>query len=619
MPVILSPSVRVFEDRTKLSDDAAILLIDNVFRRGTVTASSEVTDGNGFLENAIDGLTFDWWQPASLPADLSVSLDVISPVDCGLIAVHNGITFSFQYFDGDDWIDLHDPIETESTAVFMPVFPEVESFNFRVHVTGALEEDARIGVVMLGKSIRMPRPFYGGHAPVTFNRRTDINTQVTEGGFEKGVMTLRTGAASSVTVRHCPASWVRENLQQINDDLRILPFGFAWRPGSEPDQVAYCWLNNEIRATNNGVRDLMDVTFDFESTVGGRTRIDRVFYLFAITHINNPTGVPNIEYYKIEDGERLDDEDYDIKVGVPVYSVEFNKETKRFAVAVGFSTNNGVDIYDMTAAPILLQSIPPSQFTTGGIEQMLRIRFSEDGEYMAVVETSLRASIWRWDGDKYIKLTTLLYDNIKTAFGFSFDTNLFWATGTNEVFMYEVEGDDVTLFSSQTIADISRTAQEISHDGLYLFAVAAVTGTPGFVFSQLYKRTGTTWAKVQDLEYQSGGSTEWSRDGQYLAFNSRATIDDQAVIIFKRIGDSLTEVFRQPAASLDANRPQPECRWSSDGRYLVSHRRSQFDALQITVIENKGNDEFETLYQFGTNNDLSHRSLTIIEREERVL
>jgi hypothetical protein len=269
MPVILSPSVRVFEDRTKLSDDAAILLIDNVFRRGTVTASSEVTDANGFLENAIDGLTFDWWQPASLPADLSVSLDVISPVDCGLIAVHNGITFSFQYFDGEYWIDLHDPIETESTAVFMPVFPEVEALNFRIHVTGALDEDARIGVVMLGKSIRMPRPFYGGHAPVTFNRRTDIKTQVTEGGFEKGVTSLRTGAASSVTVRHCPASWVRENLQQINDDLRILPFGFAWRPGSEPNQVAYCWLNNEIRATNNGIRDFMDVTFDFDAYIGG--------------------------------------------------------------------------------------------------------------------------------------------------------------------------------------------------------------------------------------------------------------------------------------------------------------------------------------------------------------
>jgi len=270
MAVILSPSVRVFEDRRGISQDAACLLIDNVFRRGTVTASSEVIAQNGYFENAIDGLTFDWWEPASLPAWIEVTLPVAAPVDCGLIAVHSALTFVFQYHDGDGWVNLHDAVESGTTAVIMPIFNEVTATKFRISVTDFAEgNNAYLGVVMLGKSIRMPRPFYGGHAPITFNRKTQINPLITEGGFEKGVMTLRTGAATSVTVRHCPVNWVRDNLEQINNDLRIYPFGFAWRPFSEPDQVAYCWLNNEIRATNNGIRDLMDVNFDFEAYIGG--------------------------------------------------------------------------------------------------------------------------------------------------------------------------------------------------------------------------------------------------------------------------------------------------------------------------------------------------------------
>lgn len=270
MAVILSPSVRVFEDRRGISQDAACLLIDNVFRRGTVTASSEVLANNGHFENAIDGLTFDWWEPASLPAWIEVTLPVAAPVDCGLIAVHSALTFVFQYHDGDGWVNLHDAVESGTTAVVMPIFTEVTATKFRIYVTDFADgNNAYMGVVMLGKSIRMPRPFYGGHAPITFNRKTQINPLITEGGYEKGVMTLRTGASTSVTVQHCPVNWVRDNLEQINNELRIYPFGFAWRPFSEPDQVAYCWLNNEVNSTNNGIRDLMDVNFDFEAYIGG--------------------------------------------------------------------------------------------------------------------------------------------------------------------------------------------------------------------------------------------------------------------------------------------------------------------------------------------------------------
>lgn len=282
MGILLGRTV-VGPDQRGVDGNEAVMLIDNVFRRGAVTASSEDTATNGWLENAIDGQTFDWWQPTALPAWLQTTQSTAQPVDCGLIAVHNSLTFVFQYHDGSGWVNLHDPVESNTTAVVMVVFSEVIATQFRIRVTefGGAGTDAYLGVVMLGKSIRFPRRFYGGHAPITLNRTTDMVPIITEGGLEKGIMTLRTGASTSVTVQHCPATWVRDNLDGINNALRILPFGFAWRPVTHPDDVAYCWLNKEIRATNNGIRDLMDLAFDFDAYVGGFALQPAIEYFFT--------------------------------------------------------------------------------------------------------------------------------------------------------------------------------------------------------------------------------------------------------------------------------------------------------------------------------------------------
>lgn len=274
MAVVISPRFVVQSTvPVDVTVNYARLLIDNVFRRGTVSASSEATDENGWLENAIDGLTFDWWQPETLPAWLQTEITA-SPVDCGLIAAHNSLTFVFQYYNGSAWVDLHEPIASGTNATMMVLFSEVTATKFRIRITDAEDASAaRLGVVMLGLSTQIPSPFYGGFAPLTLNRRVQRDVMITEGGFEKGVSVLRTGSGANIKVRHVAASWVRDNLGDINNDLMIYPFGFAWRPDERDTDVAYCWLNKPIKATNSGVgRGLMDLDMDIEAYVGGGAR-----------------------------------------------------------------------------------------------------------------------------------------------------------------------------------------------------------------------------------------------------------------------------------------------------------------------------------------------------------
>jgi hypothetical protein len=265
--IIISQNLTI-NTQPELTPDNPRILVDNVFQLGTVSASSERPQRNGWLENAVDGMTYDWWEWLSLPAWLSVQLSVASPVDMCAIGLHTGITFIFQYHNGSAWVDLHEPVTTTTTAVHAVIFTEIIASQFRVLVTQADDENI-LGIVMLGKSLQLPKRFYGGHAPIVLNRTTQIVRNKTESGFDAGVYSLRTGAATNVSIDNMRPIWIRENLEALNKQLERRPFIFAWRPATYPSDVAYCWLNSPITAQNNGVRDLMTMQFDVNAFIGG--------------------------------------------------------------------------------------------------------------------------------------------------------------------------------------------------------------------------------------------------------------------------------------------------------------------------------------------------------------
>jgi hypothetical protein len=268
MSVIISRNFSLGGAGVVDESDNPRILVENVFTMGTVTASEEVGANNGWLENAVDGLTFDYWEFTTLPAWLEVELTEARPVDMCAIGLHSGLDYVFQYYDGSDWVNLHDAVTATTTAVEAVIADEASSTKFRIYITGAVD-DKILGIVMLGKALTLPKRFYGGHAPITLNRTSQVIRNTTEGGYDAGVYHMRTGAATSVEVTNMEPSWIRLNIETLNRQLERQPFVFAWRPSTFPDDVAYCWLDAPIRATNSGPRDLMSLQFDFHAFVGG--------------------------------------------------------------------------------------------------------------------------------------------------------------------------------------------------------------------------------------------------------------------------------------------------------------------------------------------------------------
>jgi hypothetical protein len=278
LSIVISQNIVLSAPLDERELNRARICVDNVFTRGVVTASSENAAENGWLENAIDGVPYDVWRPEELPAWISCELPESQDVDYVAIAVHSGVTFVAQYLDdSDDWQDLHSPVSTDKDSVHIVFFDPVSVGKVRVYFSASVESFGYVGVVAMGLSIQLPKLFYGGHEPITLNRTTQIIRNRTEEQLDAGVYHLKTGGASSVAVTNIRASWAWNNIERLNAELATRPFFFAWRPFSQPDDVAYCWLNGPITATNNGNRDLVDMQFSMNAYLGGRVLVPPPF------------------------------------------------------------------------------------------------------------------------------------------------------------------------------------------------------------------------------------------------------------------------------------------------------------------------------------------------------
>ena len=265
MAVIISPSLLLTTppDIPGFNQNNPAILYRNFFRLGDTDASSEV-DPN-FRENAYDGLTWDFWEPESLPATLEVELP--SPRDgdgAGITFSRQqpeGITVEWQYWDGSDWETVAD--YNTAARVSMALFEEVEAARWRVRLSGS-GDPPKVADVTIGNTLRLERRIYQGFTPNKFAIATEYAVNRSRNGQRLGATVVREGITNSVTVDNLSGDWVHENMPPLIEHIRrTLPVYFAWRPLDFPDDVIFCWGDGDVRPTNTGPRDLMSFDWSY--------------------------------------------------------------------------------------------------------------------------------------------------------------------------------------------------------------------------------------------------------------------------------------------------------------------------------------------------------------------
>jgi hypothetical protein len=246
--------------------------IDNALTRAQINASGYET---GFdPENAVDGTTYDYWRPSAPIATFEGIFDEVTEIDYLGIAAHNlnkwAASIVLQHWQDGQYVNTAPAYAFPSFSsselgdkTFMLFFNRV--FTTRVRLVIFAQDIFSIGVLYIGKAFAFERPFYQGHRPLNLNRQTTILQNVSERGLDIGRHIRKKGAKTSVTVNNQTPGFMRNRFLPFLKDKKTKGFFFAWRPDQYPTDVAFCWSQEDVRPTNNGQRDLMDVTFSVDA------------------------------------------------------------------------------------------------------------------------------------------------------------------------------------------------------------------------------------------------------------------------------------------------------------------------------------------------------------------
>jgi hypothetical protein len=241
-------------------------LIDNIITKDNLLGHGGKL--NFPLQAIANPLTYDRWDPLPHPGSFgfAVVTDEPKPTDGLGIAGHKlgSLGFAVKW---ETRADIADPWDVE--AEFSPgtddaifILTDKKTVFSRVTFTGFGEP--LISVVYIGETIAMERPIYGGHTPTPFARVTDLRPNVSERGQWIGRSVINKGFSTEFAFQHLTDAWVRSTLRSFIDAARSRPFFGAWRPQTHPSEVGYYWTTGDIRASNMGIRDLMECTISVE-------------------------------------------------------------------------------------------------------------------------------------------------------------------------------------------------------------------------------------------------------------------------------------------------------------------------------------------------------------------
>lgn len=242
----------------------AVVAYDNVFARGTLTASSSPAGGEA--ENAVDGFTWDFWAPAGVgPHTLVVDLGAAEAVDYlafhaqNLADTSGSITLAGSS-DGSSWTDVSGPHSPTDNTPALVLFSAVTYRYYRLTMTG---EGSVLGVLQAGQRLTLPEGIFVGQAPPQLNPDDEILNSASEGGQFLGRSLIRTGAQDKIKQDRVSQSFARGAWAAFAEHARLRPFFYAWRTTDYPLEVMYAWSRGGAKV-QQGTNGFMSVELPIE-------------------------------------------------------------------------------------------------------------------------------------------------------------------------------------------------------------------------------------------------------------------------------------------------------------------------------------------------------------------
>jgi hypothetical protein len=211
-----------------------------------------------------------WEGVVSTPAQdeiITLNVSSVDEVDYVGIARHNfgsaQIPVSLERLDEtadpDVWVELIAPVllPNDGPAIFR--FAPQGAANLRIRLQPGLAAPTA-AVVYAGKLLVLQRRLYVGHTPIVDGRVTQVVNGRSESGAFLGRIITGQMTQTGIELQNLTPAWFRAHMRPFLADAQERPFFFAWRPGSYPREVGYCWLTNDPQPSNQRANGMMQVS-----------------------------------------------------------------------------------------------------------------------------------------------------------------------------------------------------------------------------------------------------------------------------------------------------------------------------------------------------------------------
>lgn len=232
----------VYIERTEVgADKAPYFLWDNIFLDGTVTASSEAT--NGEVENALGDSTWDYWTPTGSTANINLSLSGSATVSALGIASHNlgtqNATISLDESEGTS-SQLFSISPTDDSPILV-LFDSTTANDFTFYIDSA-DSACSIGNIFLGDPLVIDNGILPGYTPLWMADNIELLESMSLSGqfFQNRI--IKRSAQTNLSLNILDRSTVEgadfQNFRTHYNDAKT--FFFAAGPSVFEDDISYC-------------------------------------------------------------------------------------------------------------------------------------------------------------------------------------------------------------------------------------------------------------------------------------------------------------------------------------------------------------------------------------------
>jgi len=247
-----------------LSGNAGVIGYNNLLNVNNVTVTSALATNP--ITNVANPATAYTWEATSGASQTITIQTSGQTIDYVGIARHNlnqvGLTVTLKY-NGVTVVPAT-PVSEIQAILFLQ--NEATPDTVEIIIEGATMAP-QIGVIYVGKSLRLQRNIYVGHTPITYGRNRKAINGVSENGQYLGEIVVRQNNLTSVKLNNLTPSWYRSMLDPFFALTPRVPCFWAWRPEDFPAEVGFCWLEGEPSVSNQRSNGMMESSFSFKGIV----------------------------------------------------------------------------------------------------------------------------------------------------------------------------------------------------------------------------------------------------------------------------------------------------------------------------------------------------------------